>query len=447
MRVLDSSVLRVHWLLRRSPRVELSRVTSEREHLEILKETFSGKSIGIYVHIPFCRSICMFCPYFRQVLRSREELSIYLNALLRELSLYGRVLRDLDLSVVEIHVGGGSPSLVPPEFYKKFLDSLSEFFIVKCGVGIEVNPEDFKDYKIVEEFYTSGVDEVSIGVQSFDKRILKSLSRKHTPEDSVLAVENSVRAGFKWINADLMFLTPNIKGYVELTLEEKLNAFRRDLEKSLELGVNQVTYYATIIPKNSPGYKLVDLGKIHQEVNAIDYFLEEALRFIEEQKLHLTRVYSLSRKLYEYATVNLEMVGPLIGLGASAWSNTGFYQYINVHDVTAYTKLLVENRLPALYARRLSKSSRAWRLLFDQLSAVVVRNEVFKSFGVEIPTGLKILLKLMELSGLVEKTIEGYKLTKRGILEVYKAVMNYVLDIPIKLTEILVKDPEISHLR
>lgn len=446
MKVLDSSVLRVHWLLRRRPMVELSRITSEREHLEILKETFSGKSIGIYVHIPFCKSICMFCPYFKQVLRSREELNTYLEALLRELDLYGKVLRDLSLSVVEIHIGGGTPSLVPPGFYKKFLESLSDFFTVKCGVGIEVNPEDFRDYRIVEEFYSSGIDEVSIGVQSFDKSILKSLSRKHTPEDSVLAVENSVKAGFKWINVDLMFLTPSIKGYVELNLEEKLKAFRRDLEKSMDLGVHQITYYATIIPKNSPGHRLVDLGKLHQEVSAIDYFIEEALRFAEEQKLHLTRVYSISRKLYEYATVNLEMIGPLIGLGASAWSNTGFYQYINVHDVTTYTKLLSENKLPALYARRLSKSSRAWRLFFDQLSAVILRDEVFKSFRIEIPIGLKILLKLMELSGLVEKTNEGYKLTKRGILEVYKAVINYVIDIPIKLTDILTRD-SVSHLR
>jgi oxygen-independent coproporphyrinogen-3 oxidase len=368
------------------------------------------------------------------------------NALLRELGLYGKVLRDLSLSVVEMHIGGGTPSLVPPGFYKKFLESLSDFFTVKCGVGIEVNPEDFRDYRIVEEFYSSGIDEVSIGVQSFDKRILKSLSRKHTHEDSVLAVENSVKAEFKWINVDLMFLTPSIKGYVELNLEEKLKAFRRDLEKSMDLGVHQITYYATIIPKNSPGHRLVDLGKLHQEVSAIDYFIEEALRFAEEQKLHLTRVYSISRKLYEYATVNLEMIGPLIGLGASAWSNTGFYQYINVHDVTTYTKLLSENKLPALYARRLSKSSRAWRLFFDQLSAVILRDEVFKSFRIEIPIGLKILLKLMELSGLVEKTNEGYKLTKRGILEVYKAVINYVIDIPIKLTDILTRD-SVSHLR
>jgi len=438
MSVLDSAVLRTHWLLRRKPsKVAFSRVDNVRQHFERVESTISEKSIGIYVHIPYCRSTCMFCPYFRVVLKSREELNAYLNAVLSELELYGRALRDLDLNVVEIHVGGGTPSLAPPAFYKRLLESLSEFFNVKTGIGIEVNPEDFRDYKLVEEYYASGVDEVSIGVQSFSERVLKSLSRKHSPKDNVLAVENSVKAGFKWINVDLMFLTPSIKGYIEMSFEEKLKAFRRDLEESLELGVHQITFYPTIIPKQSPGYKLVELKKLSQEVDLIDQFIEEALNFAEEYKLHLTRVYSLSRKPYEYATVNLEMIGPLIGLGASAWSNTGLYQYINVHSVPEYVRLLREGRVPVVYARGLSASSRVWRLFFDQLSSGVIREEVFRSLKLKIPLELKLLVKLMELSGLLEKASSGYKLTKRGVVEVYKSVVNYVVEIPVKLTGVL----------
>jgi oxygen-independent coproporphyrinogen-3 oxidase len=128
----------------------------------------------------------MFCPYFRVVLKSREELGNYLNAVLSELKLYGKVLRDLDLNVVEIHVGGGTPSLAPPIFYKRLLEGLSEFFNVKTSIGIEVNPEDFRDYKLVEEYYASGVSEVSIGIQSFNERVLKSLSRKHSLNSSRL---------------------------------------------------------------------------------------------------------------------------------------------------------------------------------------------------------------------------------------------------------------------
>jgi oxygen-independent coproporphyrinogen-3 oxidase len=104
MSIMNSGVLRTHRLLWRKPsRVVFNRFNNMKQHLEIVKSTISEKSIGVYVHIPYCRAICMFCPYFRVVLKSREELGNYLNAVLSELRLYGKVLRDLDLNVVEIH--------------------------------------------------------------------------------------------------------------------------------------------------------------------------------------------------------------------------------------------------------------------------------------------------------------------------------------------------------
>ncbi|MFZ8792092.1 MAG: hypothetical protein ACO2OS_07495 [Thermosphaera aggregans] len=70
-----------------------------------------------------------------------------------------------------------------------------------------------------------------------------------------------MKAGFKWITEDLMFLAPSNKGHVGMGFEEKLGAFRRDLENSLKLGAHQITFYPTIIPIKSSGYKLVELRK------------------------------------------------------------------------------------------------------------------------------------------------------------------------------------------
>lgn len=291
----------------------------------------------------------MFCPYFRDVLREKYDLEKYFNALFKEIEMYGKFLEGRNLNVVEIHVGGGTPSLVPPKFYKELAIHLEQFFNVRCGIGIEVNPEDFVRYEDVEGLSEAGVDEVSIGVQSFNVRILRSIGRKHSPEDSVKAIENSLKAGFKWINVDLMFLTPNIKGYVELTLEEKLKAFKEDIERSYELGVHQITFYSTVIPMQSPGHKLIKHGKLSQELDFLDLFIDKALDFIEDRHLYLTRVYSASRKRYEYTTVNLEMVGPLIGFGASSWSNTGLYQYINIHNILDYVDLTKSGIIPAIY--------------------------------------------------------------------------------------------------
>jgi coproporphyrinogen III oxidase-like Fe-S oxidoreductase len=179
------------------------------------------------------------------------------------------------------------------------------------------------------------------------------------------------------------------------------------------------------------------MGRVNQEVDSVDRFVEEALDFAEDRGLHLTRVYSASRGSYEYATVNLEMVGPLLGFGAGAWSNTGYYQYVNVHDVGSYVELVREGRYPAIYSRRLGRSSRAWRLLFDQLSATAVRYDTFNSLGLGIPLGGRVLLNLMVLAGLARRTSYGYRLTRRGIVEVYKSVINYVVELPVKVTEVL----------
>lgn len=435
--VLDAGKLKVCRLLRKKTTLKFYRVGNPRTHLDLVEKTISGGAIGIYVHVPFCRSICMFCPYFRGVLRDMRELEKYFGALLKEVDVYGKLLEEKSLRVVEIHVGGGTPSLVPPRMYRELVDRLSRFFDVKCGIGIEVNPEDFRYYEDVEKLYSASVDEVSIGVQSFDERVLRSLGRKHLPEDGIRAIENSLKAGFKWVNVDIMFLTPSIRGYVELTLGEKLKAFREDLEKCYELGVHQVTFYSTVVPRSSPGYKLVELRKVHQELDSIDAFIDEAVDFAEDRGLHLVRVYSISKKRYEYATVNLEMVGPLIGFGASAWSNTGLYQYVNLHDVPEYISTIERNELPAVYSRSLSPSSRTWRLFLDQLSTVKVSGEVFKSIGLKsVPLKVKLFLKIMELNGIVKRAGNAYKLTRRGIREVYKSVMNYVIEVPVKATEV-----------
>lgn len=451
--ILGARKLKVSKLLAVKAVPRFYRVDDPRVHLNNFKET-TGNAVGIYVHIPFCRSLCMFCPYFKDVLRDYRELEAYFKALLKEVEVYGKLLEEKNPSIVEIHVGGGTPSLVPPRLYRELADSLSQFFNVKCGISIEANPEDLRSYRAVEELYSVGIDEVSIGVQSFDERVLRSLGRKHSTEDSAKAVENSIKAGYKWVNVDLMFLAPNIRGYAELTLEEKLEAFRKDLERGHELGAHQITFYPTIIPSSSPGYRLVELGKVSQELDYVDAFIDMALDFVKDKNLYLVRVYSASRKRYEYATVNLEMVGPLIGLGAGAWGNTGLYQYVNIHDVVTYISTTEKGLPPAAYSRNLSLASRTWRLFFDQLSTAEVREDLFKFTGFKnMPLKVRFLLKAMELNGTVERVGGIYRLTRRGIKEVYKSVINYVIDVPVKATEMFTrisrsgKYPEVVEIK
>jgi len=87
--ILDSGRLRTHFLLRRKISLKFRRIDDPLEHLSNVKNTIENRDVGIYVHIPYCRSICMFCPCFRVVLRSEHELEKYFKALLKELEIYG----------------------------------------------------------------------------------------------------------------------------------------------------------------------------------------------------------------------------------------------------------------------------------------------------------------------------------------------------------------------
>ena len=122
--------------------------------------------------------------------------------------MYGEVLKDLNLKVVDIHAGGGTPSLVDKE-WADIIQTLGENFDISknCRFGIEANPDDLTEERTFL-LMDSGVEEISIGVQSFFRTNLKLLGRIHDVEESLEAIENCKKAGFKLINIDMIYLFP-----------------------------------------------------------------------------------------------------------------------------------------------------------------------------------------------------------------------------------------------
>ncbi len=370
MKILSEDGIKVPLLLRifnRRLKVSLNSVDI-KDHFEAIRETIRSREIGIYIHFPFCKAVCLFCPYFR-VIWNEKRFKAYYNALINEIRVYGENLKDLNLNVVEIHAGGGTPSIAPPYFWKEVLDVINEYFNIKdgIGVGIEANPEDFANEDKVYRFIDSGVYEVSIGGQSFNQKVLRVLGRKHSSTEIEKAIENAQNAGYKWINVDLMYMPPSIKSIIEFSLDELINIFKKDLESLIEFNIDQITYYPTLIPINSVGWKLAEKGMLRQPIEYFDKFIETALSAFENTGYEMRRVYAFSKKGYEYATVNLEMIGPLIGFGPSAWSNTGYYQYVNVHSIDEYVDSLINLKLPHILSRRISRTSALIRFIFDQL--------------------------------------------------------------------------------
>ena len=156
---------------------------------------------GLYIHIPFCSNKCPYCDFVSFVCKPSED---YLDLLKRELELY----KDLDFDLKTIYFGGGTPSLISTELWKKFFSFLDLKGVQE--ITIECNPEDYQTQDF-EELLALGVNRLSFGVQSFQSKNLKLLGRLHSPQASIKAIHQAKRAGFENISIDIIFGLPGQK--------------------------------------------------------------------------------------------------------------------------------------------------------------------------------------------------------------------------------------------
>lgn len=186
------------------------RKTSHSLASSAILNTLREREIAVYIHIPFCRGTCLYCPYVRfPIGKDSKILSKYVNALVSKIKIYGKLLKNLDLKVMDVHAGGETPSLLNGKHIKEILDALVENFGAEPKIAIEANPEDLCNEDHVFDLVDAGVNEVSLGVQSFNEKMLRNLGRRHTVEDSLKAIENLRNAGVKYLNIDMMYMIPS----------------------------------------------------------------------------------------------------------------------------------------------------------------------------------------------------------------------------------------------
>jgi len=288
------------------------------EAINSLRGSLKETEVAMCIHIPFCTGTCTFCAFVRKPI-PKQELEVvvekYVKALVEEVKMYHRIFKDHDLKIVDIHAGGGTPSLIPGKYWKVILESISEYFNAEPRIAIEASPEDLREEAKVFDLVDNGVNEVSVGVQSFNPRILKILGRRHTVNDSSVAIENLRNAGCKYINIDLMYMVPT----------QTINDWMLDLEIASQQKVDEITCYPTLITPYAIGYKLIKEGKIPPQPDSktfkkMIYACEDNL---PSKGFKGVEIYGYSRSSWKYATVNYEMEGPLIGIGCGAMGFTG----------------------------------------------------------------------------------------------------------------------------
>ncbi|MDE5609143.1 MAG: radical SAM family heme chaperone HemW [Bacteroidales bacterium] len=287
---------------------------------------------GLYIHIPFCRRKCAYCGFFSRAGLTPDMQAAYAEALLREAAFVSR--NEYGGAVVKaetLYIGGGTPSLMPVDFYADLLDALSAYFDFSDlrEATFEANPEGLTEDYLRGLYQHTPIRRLSIGVQSFFDEDLKRLNRGHTGREAVQAVENARKSGFENLSVDLIF---------GLYDKEKQSRWKENLSRMAALSVPHFSAYALTVEPGTLLAKQLEKGMVRI---ADDVLLEKEYLYLQ-QFAHETgyEAYEISNFAragrYAMHNTNYWRARPYVGLGASAHSFFGDRRVWNAADLAAY---------------------------------------------------------------------------------------------------------------
>ncbi len=277
---------------------------------------------GLYIHIPFCASICSYCDFPKEIAKEGKK-EVYMHRLIEEIQTYKEELTDIR----SVYIGGGTPNALNLALLEKLLKTIEPYLLSSKENTIEINTELFTEDQ-VKLFKKYHINRVSLGVQTFQSHLLPKIRRKHTKEmvHQTISVLRSYE--ITNINLDMMYGLPG------QTMED----IQADLTEILSLNVPHISYYSLILEeKTLLEYQL----KHHQlTIPEDDLVADMALYINQVLKKNMFKHYEISNYAKEgYASIhNLGYwdTEPYIGVGAGACGYLNHKRYQNHKNITAY---------------------------------------------------------------------------------------------------------------
>ncbi len=210
----------------------------------------SSEPISLYVHIPFCETKCPYCD-FNTYAAIEPLMPSYVAALNTEITLWSKLLGGPEVHT--IFFGGGTPSYLPSDDIRHTMETIHSAFNVRpdAEVTLEANPGDFTSEKLAA-YMDCGINRLSIGVQSFDDDLLKTLGRRHNAADALQAYRQAQDAGFSNISIDLMYGLPH----------QSIGHWQDTLRQAMELAPPHISMYCLTLEGGTPMERWVEQGSI-----------------------------------------------------------------------------------------------------------------------------------------------------------------------------------------
>ena len=381
---------------------------------------------SLYVHIPYCVSKCPYCDFNSHVVPEIPEAS-YTQALIQELNHYARMDHWRGRRVQTIFFGGGTPSTFQPASIGRILESAARLFPIgsDCEITLEANPgtvdsRNFSGYRAI------GVNRISLGVQSFDPRLLKLLGRIHSAADAVKALEVVKRAGFQNFSLDLIYANPG----------QTLRDLENDLETALSFESPHLSAYNLTIEAGTPFHHEYHSGQIRllseEEEIAMAELIEQRLGNGGLQRYEISNYARAG--FYSRHNVNYWQSGDYLGIGAGAHS----YESLSADEI--YGRRWWNEKNPGRYMSQISKSEQAVTDREESDSTKAAGEYMFSGLRLTEGVSLRAFSERFEKNvlelypeirgwvsdGLMDRQGDRLRLTRRGLLVANSIFVHFV---------------------
>lgn len=362
---------------------------------------------GIYIHIPFCVKKCSYCAFLSGP-AGPEVRQEYVNHLIEEIRLRSREVPEADT----IYFGGGTPSLLTPEQIGEILEEVRSAFRITedAEVTLEANPGTLTTESL-EGYRKTGINRLSMGVQSMDDRRLRYLGRIHTAEEVRRDVKMAREAGFRNINLDLIFAIPGTD----------VSDAMEDLEAIAALEPEHISFYSLQLEEGTSFFRDFEAGKLREVPDETDREMyHRGIRALREKGYRHYEISNFARPGYESRhNSKYWNMSEYVGLGLGASSYTGHRRTVNETDLKAYSEMLDRGELAFMEIHENSEADDISEAVFTGLRREegiryrdVLGSEAafWEYFREALPEA-----RAYEAGGFLELDDEGLRLTEWGI--------------------------------
>jgi oxygen-independent coproporphyrinogen-3 oxidase len=393
--------------------------------LQALSRTAKPGPLGLYVHLPFCRQRCHYC-YFRVYpRRGAQDVDLYIDSVLKELSMYSHYPAIQNRAFSSVYFGGGSPSYLSVEQIRRLLGGLQELSawdaVEECTFESEPGTVGVEKFLALKKL---GVTRVSIGVQSLNDEVLRRNGRDLRAEDCVRAYHQAREAGFDEINIDLIAGLPG----------ETEESWLRTIDQVLALAPDCITIYQMELTYNSALYASLKAGRPLPlpDWPAKRAWVADAFRRCEEAGYAIGSGYMAIRHpqwwRFVYTVEHFWHGADLLALGETSFGHIQGVHYQNADTFDRYTHLLTRGKLPLRRAYPLGPEEKLRREVILHLKTGTLDVAYFRrKFDVELVDQFEPEFSALMEKGLLE--IEGgtIRLTREGLLQVDWLLPNFYL--------------------